>query len=209
MQVQETGARTAAQILVAAADGKVDVVPDDVDRQRAERMVDVEQQPPPAACVAPTSAATSSSRCPVLKTTSETTTRSARRADRGHDVVVLEAAVAHAPRRTTARCARAVHTRAGSRRSNRTRRATRRRAGRPRRRTCSGSRAVPDRRWSSARRNRRPVRPAVARAGRDTPRSRPSTRPTRRPCGRTTRASPSRTSSSIASSGRPSEWLAR
>ena len=44
MEVEEGRAGTAAQILVAAAHGKIDVEGRDVDREHGKRVVDIEQQ---------------------------------------------------------------------------------------------------------------------------------------------------------------------
>jgi hypothetical protein len=44
MQVQVTRSRSAPQVLVAAADGEIDIERRDVDREYAQRVIDVEHQ---------------------------------------------------------------------------------------------------------------------------------------------------------------------
>ncbi len=178
MQIHEPGARSAAQILVAAANREIDVERADVDRQHAERMIDVEQH----------------ARAAGVRRTDK------RRQPRQHLAGVeqhlgyddqidvadgreklggFEHSVGARPRRTAARCACEARIASGSDRSNRIRRALPPRAADGH--SCSGWRAAPAPRWSSARRSRRVARASARRAAPDRRRSPPATRPTRCP----------------------------
>ena len=78
MQVKKARARAAAQVLVAAADGEIDVERRDVDRKHAERVVDVEQHASAGRVRRRDDVGRSAIRWPVVNITCETTTRSAR-----------------------------------------------------------------------------------------------------------------------------------
>ena len=132
--VQEARARAAAQVLVAAADGEVDVERRDVDRKHAERMVDVEQHARAGGVRAGDDRRQVRQHLPGLEHHLRDHDEVGARHDRGEHDPRRRSRRPRAARPASARCARAARTRAGSRRANRTRRASRRRAARDR--TC-------------------------------------------------------------------------
>ena len=208
MQVQKARARSAAQVLVGCRRRR--------NRRRAPRRRP-ETRPArdrrraagarPRACAAATMSGRSASRCPVLNITCDTTTRSARapiartmsavskrpsgaRLDQRQRDAAAPRVLAQDDVERIELAARGHHARHAVVRVEDRAQAL---AG-----AGLGHDAVGARR---AEQTRQPLR--------DTPASPRPTRPTRRPCCAYHAAIPSRTSSSVASSGRPSEWLAR